>query len=175
MTDTTERWLPVPSYEGFYEVSDLGQVRSLRHMTRAGWRGGQVLKQFTDADGYCRVNLSRLGVVHSVTVHSLVLLAFVGPPEPGQEVRHGPNGQLDNRITELCWGTRLEQADDKNRDGTMARGERQGNAKLTADDIREIRRRSALGESQFDLAAAFGISQPHVSRVVLRQTWAHVP
>ena len=174
MADTTERWLPVPGYEGFYDISDLGNVRSIRHMTRAGWRGGQLLRQFTDADGYCRVNLSRLGVVRSVTVHTLVLRAFVGEPEPGQEGRHGPNGKRDNRLTELCWGTRLENAEDKRRDGTMARGERQGNSRLTAEIVREIRRRLADHEPQQVLANEFGISQPHVSRIALRQTWAHV-
>lgn len=174
MTDTTERWLPVPRYEGFYDASDLGRIRSVRHMTSRGPRGGKILKQFPDADGYLRVNLSRLGVVHSIPVHVLVLLTFVGEPKPGQEGRHGPNGKLDNRLTELCWGTRLEQAEDKRRDGTMARGERQGNASLTEDIIREIRRRRAAGERQQVLASEFGISQAHVSRIELRQTWAHV-
>lgn len=174
MTDTTERWLPVPRYEGFYEVSDLGQIRSVLHMTSRGPRGGKLLAQFPDKDGYLRVNLSRIGVTRSIPVHVLVLRTFAGEPEPGQEGRHGPNGKRDNRLTELCWGTRLENAEDKRRDGTMARGERQGNASLTEDAIREIRRRRAAGELQQALADAFGISQAHVSRIELRQTWTHV-
>lgn len=175
MIDTTERWLPVPGYEGFYDVSDLGRVRSVRHMTQAGWRGGKILKQFTDGDGYLRVNLSRLGVVHGIPVHVLVLRAFAGEPEPGQQARHGRHGKLDNRLTELCWGTGLEQAEDKRRDGTMACGERQGNASLTIADILAIRVRRAAGELQQTLADEFRISQAHVSRIVLRQSWQHVP
>jgi hypothetical protein len=108
-------------------------------------------------------------------VHVLVLRAFAGEPEPGQQARHGPNGNQDNRLTELCWGTGLEQAEDKYRDGTMARGERQGNAKLTVADVRDIRFRAAYGEGQLSIALRFGISQPHVSRIVLRQSWTHVP
>jgi hypothetical protein len=175
VSEYTERWLPVPGYEGFYEASDFSPVRSIRHMTAAGWRGGRVLKPFPDVDGYLRVNLSRLGVVHSLPVHVIVLLTFAGPPEPGQEARHGPNGKRDNRLTELCWGTRLENAEDKYRDGVMACGERQGNAKLIAVDILAIRRRRADGEPEQDLADAFGISQAHVSRIILRQSWAHIP
>jgi hypothetical protein len=57
----------------------------------------------------------------------------------------------------------------------MACGERQGNAALITDDILAIRARRADGEPEQDLADAFGISQAHVSRIVLRQSWAHVP
>lgn len=175
MIDTTERWRPVPGCEGFYDVSDLGQVRSVRYMTQAGWRGGKLLAQWPDKDGYLRVNLSCHGKIIQAAVHVLVLRAFAGEPEPGQQARHGPNGKQDNRLTELCWGTGLEQAEDKRRDGTMARGERQGNAKLTAPDIIEIRRRVESGESQPSVAAQYKITQVHVSRIVLRQSWAHVP
>lgn len=173
-TDTTERWLPVPGFEGFYDVSDLDQVRSVRHMTKAGWRGGKILAQFPDKDGYLRVGLSRLGKVSQHSVAVLVLTAFVGPPGPGQQARHGLGGKSDNRLVNLCWGTAQENSDDKYRDGTMARGERQGNARLTAAHVLEIRALAAAGEDQFSLAARFGISQPHVSRIVLRQSWAHV-
>jgi hypothetical protein len=143
-------------------------------MTAAGWRGGTVLRPFLDSDGYLRVNLSRLGVVHSIPVHVIVLLTFAGLPEPGQQGRHGPGGRRDNRFANLCWGTIQENSDDKYRDGTMARGERQGNAMLTAEDVLAIRRRRASGEPEQDLADVFGISQAHVSRIVLRQSWAHI-
>ena len=176
VTDPSERWLPVPGYEGFYEVSDRGRVRSVRHMTRAGWRGGRVLKPFPDSDGYLRVNLSCQGEISGLQpVHGLVLLAFAGPPREGQQARHGAGGKLDNRPANLCWGTSLEQSDDKRRDGTMACGERQGNAKLTADEVRDIRFRAAYGEEQACIATRFGISRTHVSRIVLRQSWQHLP
>ena len=173
-SDDTECWLPVPDYEGFYEVSSLAQVRSIRHMTTAGWRGGKVLKPFLDGDGYFRVSLSRYGVVRSVPVHVLVLRAFKGDPEPGQQSRHGPNGILDNRPGELSWGTGQENSDDKYRDGTMACGERQGNARLRAADIIAIRTQAAAGRKQVRLAQEYGVSQAHISRIVLRESWAHI-
>lgn len=172
MTDTTERWLPIPGHEGFYDVSDLGRVRSIRHMTAAGWRGGKILAQWPDKDGYYRVNLSRYGKITQAAVHVLVLRAFAGEPAPGQEARHGPNGKQDNRAAELCWGTGLEQAADKHRDGTMARGERQGNAKLTTACVIEIRSRAAQGEDLWVLAVQFNISNEHTRRIILREFWA---
>jgi NUMOD4 motif len=175
VTDTTERWLPVPDFEGYYDVSDLGRVRSVRHMTQAGWRGGKVLAQWPDKDGYYRVNLSRQGKITQAAVHVLVLRAFAGEPEPGQQARHGPNGKQDNRATELCWGTGLDQAGDKRRDGTMARGERQGNAKLSEACIIDIRSRAAAGEDLWLLTIEFEISWQHVQRIITRESWAHVP
>lgn len=175
-TPPQERWLPIPGFEGFYEVSDQGRVRSVRHMTAAGWRGGRLLKPFPDSDGYLRVNLSRQGKVFGLQpVHGLVLLAFVGPVSDGQQARHGIGGKTDNRLANLCYGTALENSDDKRRDGTMACGEKQGNAKLTAEDVKDIRFRAAYGEDQASIAARFGISQAHVSRIVLRQSWQHLP
>ena len=176
VTDPSERWLPVPGYEGFYEASDLGRIRSLRRMTRCGWRGGRVLKPFPDSDGYLRVNLSRYGKIAGLQpVHGLVLLAFVGPRLPFQECRHGPGGKLDNRLANLCWGMPPEQSDDKRRDGTIACGEKQGNSRLTRSDVEAIRRRRAAGEKQPALAREFGTSQANISRITLRQSWQHLP
>jgi NUMOD4 motif len=172
---TPERWLPVPGYEGFYDVSDYGGVRSVRHMTAAGWRGGRVLSPFLDGDGYFRVNLSRYGKLLSCPVHVLVLKAFVRQPVSGEQGRHGIGGKTDNSLGNLCWGTPQENSDDKYRDGTMVRGERQGNSKLCADDVREIRRRRAAGESMAVLAREFRISQIHANRIILRQSWKHIP
>lgn len=175
MSEPTERWLPIPGFEGFYEVSDAGRVRSIRRYTTCGWRGGRVLKPFTDSDGYLRVNLSKRGKIFGLRpVHGLVLLAFVGPPGPGQQVRHGVGGKTDNRLSNLCYGTVLENAADKHRDGVMACGERQGNSKLTRADVEAIRARRAAGEPQAVLAQDFGISQAHVSRIALRQSWYHI-
>lgn len=180
MTDPAiplERWLSVPGYEGFYDVSDQGRVRSVRRMTPHGWRGGRPLKSFPDSDGYLRVNLSRNGQVAGLqAVHRLVLLAFTGaPPSPDHECCHGPGGKLDNRPANLSWGTRLENSDDKRRDGTMACGEKQGNSRLSRSDVEAIRRRRANGEEGAALAGEFGVSPTHISRIVLRRSWQHLP
>lgn len=110
MTDATpaERWLPTPGYEHLYEVSDLGRVRSLLHRTRQGCRGGKVLKPWAKAAGYVAVTLFSDGIRRKFYVHQLVALAFIGPCPPGQEVRHGRGGPADNRLVNLCYGTRSE-------------------------------------------------------------------
>lgn len=175
MTDpATERWLPVPGYEGFYEVSDLGRVRSLPHETASGLRGGRMLKPFRDKDGYLRVGININGAKLQRPIHQLVLLAFVGSMPPGQQTRHGPGGKLDNRLTNLCYGTSAQNKADQDRDGTMPRGASHGNARLTEQTAREIRRRYELGESQDALARAYGVSQTCVSVLVRRKFWRHI-
>lgn len=111
MQATHERWLPVPGYEGLYEVSDLGAVRGPR-------TGDGRLKPRPHKDGYAKVNLCRGGRQKTFLVHRLVLDAFVGPREPGQECRHLDGDPSNNRLTNLAWGTQSENELDKVRHGT---------------------------------------------------------
>ena len=173
MTDPApcpERWLAVPGYEGFYEVSDLGRVRSVRHMTRIGWRGGRVLKA-NRALRCWQVTLYRDGVATPARLHQLVLLAFTGPCPPGQEGRHGPGGVKDNRLANLCYGTHSENIRDKVRDGTDGSGERNANAKLTQASVAGIRSAAADGESQYVLARRYGVTQANISLIVTGKGW----
>lgn len=110
-----ELWKDIPGYEGRYQVSDLGRVRSLdcrvpllnRHtnvwITRAV--KGRVLKPGAGETGHVTVALGK-GNTHSV--HTLVLLAFEGPPPAGHEVLHRNHTPSDNRWTNLFYGTRSE-------------------------------------------------------------------
>lgn len=171
-----ERWLPVPGFEGFYEVSDQGRVRSL---ARQGTYG-RTLKPVPDSHGYLTVTLSRSMERDRRWVHQLVLLAFSGPGSPDQQVRHGPGGKLDNRLINLCYGTRAENERDKIRDGTFRhgggtyRGEGHHQAKLTAAIVVECRRRAAAGEQKIALAREFGISQSAMNAAILGKTWSHI-
>lgn len=105
----TERWRPVVGYEGLYEVSDQGRVRSLpRHAT-----SGRVLK-LSHRNGYARATLSAAGRVAYPAVHRLVAYAFHGEPAAGQVlVRHLNGSPSDNRAVNLAWGTHSDNATDK--------------------------------------------------------------
>lgn len=108
-----ERWLPIPGYEGSYEVSDLGKVRSLDRITNDGKRvRGCVLKPFTMPSGHLRVGLSP-GQGRTRKVHRLVLEAFVGPCPPEMEALHRNGIPGDCRLTNLRWGTKSDNARDQ--------------------------------------------------------------
>ncbi len=120
-----ERWREVAGYEGLYEVSDLGHVRSVDRVVRHHRGGpknlvGKVLRPGpNDRYGHLGVVLCKEGNQRSVAVHRIVMAAWVGPCPEGQEVRHGPNGVADNSISNLCYGTRSQNNLDKRRDGTV--------------------------------------------------------
>lgn len=136
----SETWKDIPGYEGDYQVSDMGNVRSLdRVVFQANGcrkRKGQLLKPST-VSGYLHVVLGRQ---HSYLIHSLVAAAFIGPRPAGCDVRHGPGGKLDNRAVNLSYGTRSENNNDRWRDGTMkyigvVRGD--GKAYRCLSDVKE--------------------------------------
>ncbi len=176
--ESPERWLPVVGWEGLYEVSDLGRVRSLpRRGGNNRIYGGQILKHYIGSGtrGYPVVGLSRDGVQGNHLVHRLVLGAFVGPCPEGQEARHGPAGKTDASLANLCFGTRSENIRDRVRDGQDQRGERYGGAKLTWAAVAEIRSRVAAGEQQTRLAREFGVSISAVWLVVHGHNWRYPP
>lgn len=115
-------WKPVVGYEGFYEVSDDGQVRSIDrvvpHASGSARRRGKVLSPAASSSGHLRVALSRNGELRGFFVHRLVLTAFVGPCPEGRECCHKNGVSDDNRVENLYWGTRVDNCQDSIRHGT---------------------------------------------------------
>ncbi|MGZ4516413.1 MAG: NUMOD4 motif-containing HNH endonuclease [Mycobacteriaceae bacterium] len=116
--------MPVVGWEGFYEVSDLGRVRSLPRLVRSRWKGylrpagGVVLAPRLNSNGYQQVHLSREGTQAPRLVHRLVLEAFMGPCPSGSEGCHGSGGKGDNSLQNLRWDTSRENSLDTVRHGT---------------------------------------------------------
>lgn len=121
-SNTPERWLPVPGYEGAYEVSEHGNVRSVDRITtdkngRKSKMKGRALAKIPNGDGRLRVQLSREGSSRLTLIHRLVLLAFVGPCPHGMECCHWDGDPTNNRLENLRWGTHTENMQDKMRIG----------------------------------------------------------
>lgn len=129
-----EVWKDVLGYEGFYQASNMGRVKSLPRTVRMvdGRKytvRGKVLKDRSICE-YRVVCLSKGGREFLGLVHRLVLLAFRGAPKEGQECRHLNGDRTDNRLKNLMWGTPLEQARDRERHGTTIRDRRGATHKL---------------------------------------------
>lgn len=109
-----------------------------------------------------------------------VVLELTGRPRPiigghhGAVARHLCDQPACCNPRHLEWGTQGDNVADMARRRRAARGERSGNAKITEDDVREIRRLSREGWSQRQLGERFGISAPAVGYIQRRRTWAHV-
>lgn len=155
-----EHWKSVPGFEGRYEVSSEGRVRSLL-------RGGRVLKPAVNRKrgGYRQVNLQG-GLQRRVCV--LVAAAFLGPRSTGQQVRHLNGVTADDRADNLAYGTAAQNTQDRIAHGRTFSGERHPNARLTYNDVAVIR---TSKDSRADLAAAFGVSRRHIDAVLAGRRW----
>ena len=123
-----EVWQPIRGYEGLYEVSDWGRVRSLDRTikTASGARSfrGRLLKPYkAGPKGYMTIRLS-WPAREKAYIHALVAQAFRGPRPKGHDCRHLNDDHLDNRASNLAWGTRKENMADARRNGTLACGDR---------------------------------------------------
>lgn len=156
-----EIWKPVVGHSG-YEASDQGRVRSLL-------RGIRILRPGLASNGYWTVALRGR---KTRTVHSLVLEAFVGPRPEGMEVRHLDGNRLNACLSNLRYGTRVENAADSDRHGTRARGSRYKSAKLDEAKAREIRRLHYV-VPQSELARRYGVSPAAIQAVHDGRTWTH--
>ncbi len=177
--NTPERWLPVVGFEGYYEVSELGRVRSLDRVVRSRYRSnwkmtGRIIRPSRDGGGYLGVNLSANGRKCRGVIHRLVLAAFVGPIPDGHEVDHWDFDRANNRLSNLRYATSEKNRRRIDDNGRRPKGENHNSSFLTAVQVREIRLRCANGERQRSVAQSFGISQGHVGLIVSRRRWAHL-
>ena len=121
---SSAEWLPIKGYEGLYEVSNLGEVRSLdrtvagKHPGTTSRRVGRILKPSVNPNfGYRSVGLWRNGRRELVGIHRLVMAAFVGPRPVGDHTRHLNGDPSDNRLENLAYGTPSENQMDRIRHG----------------------------------------------------------
>ncbi len=107
--ECVEKWLPVKSYNGYYEVSDLGRVRGLlRKVSNGKIIEPIILKQRFNISGYLVVTLRKNGSIKIPYVHKLVVESFLGNPYNKPEGNHKFGIKWDNRVSELEWATKSE-------------------------------------------------------------------
>lgn len=113
-------WRPVVGYEGLYEVSGHGQVRSVPRTDSLGRpQGGVILKTYLSY-GYQALKLSKDGKKRHHDVHVLVLESFKGSRPEGCQGCHRDDDRTNNRLLNLYWGTRSQNMRDAYRNGNSA-------------------------------------------------------
>lgn len=102
-------WKPISGFEGLYEVSNHGDVRSLTRYIKHDYfmqkRKGMTIRQSTSKTGYKRVTLTKNGKPHYFNVHRLVAQAFIPNPNNFSQVNHKNENKNDNRVGNLEWCT----------------------------------------------------------------------
>ena len=155
-----EVWLPYPDCPR-YMISNMGRVRGPRDGVLAGTRATSYDYRQYHIEG------------KTILGHVLVARTFIGPmPSDMEEIRHLDGNGQNNRVSNLMYGTKRQNAADKERHGTNIRKEAHPLAKLTQVSVDEIRAKYARGDvSQRALAAEYGVAQSLVGRVINHQSW----
>lgn len=157
----TEIWRPIPGQSG-YEVSDLGRV--LTHKPCRNLPTPRLMKVRLDSHGYPIVGLTTGRTTRKFKVHSLVLLAFVGPRPSGADARHLDGSRDNNRLSNLSWGSRSDNLRDSVGHGTHPQSRKQTCPKGHPFDVKtERQRRCSICDK-----ARFRSCPPEVSRANYR-------
>lgn len=173
MTDHQEEWRVCPDNDN-YQVSNLGRVRRATFSQNRKSKPGDIITPTAAKNGYLFVGLWRDGKMIRRSVHRLVAIAFLGmPPTVSHEVAHCDGCRSNNMDSNLRWATRRENHADKVAHGTAEVGERNGNSKLTTEQVRKILSYPA-NANRSKLAREFGVSQVTVTRIMRREMWKHV-
>lgn len=162
-----ERWRQVPGYPD-YDISDLGRVRTWK----SGGKKPKLMKTREGNDRYPRVTLQNArGQKKVERVHLLTARAFLGPAR-GRVVRH-KSKSMSPALKNLEYGTFLDNKNDKYRDGTDQRGEKNSQAELIKKHAKQIYKLKGK-QTQQEIADTFGISRQAVSDIHRGITWSRV-
>jgi HNH endonuclease len=173
---TTEIFVELKQFPG-YRISNQGVLQSCRNHGKLtnDWR---TLNKKPDKTGYTTIMLSCNSKKIYKRLHTLVMLAFIGPCPAGMEVCHNNGNRTDNRLANLRYDTRKHNHDDTLRHGRRPVGEQRWNSKLKKEDIPIIRAYIETGFSDIEIADIFSdrkIDRKTINAVRIGKTWKHIP
>lgn len=180
---TEEIWIPIKGFEGYYEVSNLGRVRSLDRYNvmktkRGEWvkrkrKGAIMIPSLDGRKHYLQVCLSKCGKRTMLLVHRLVAEAFLENPENLPEVNHKDENKANNNVSNLEWCDHKYNNNYGNK-LHLTRGENNPASKYNAEIVRAIRNEYVPGSADKGITALskkYGVSLTHVSNIVNHKRW----
>lgn len=109
-------------------------------------------------------------------LHRLVAKAFIGPPAPGEIVRHLDDDKSNNQLANLAYGSYADNAADRKLNGIRsgASGNEHSNAKLNASTVKQIRALGRYGFTHRQIAAWYDVAHKTIWQVIHRKKWNHI-
>lgn len=203
---TREEWRDIKGYEGLYQISEFGKVKSLERKVN-GPKGlriveEKILKPYIGT-GYKKVHLSKSGKGKQISVHRLVATNFIREPVGREVVNHIDGNKLNNHYSNLEWCTYRENNQHARENGlwkafgsnhylrkqtsrnsqtkvrvktgiSINKGETNGRAKLSENDVLEIRNLYKNGISMNEIAKVYGIGKTSVYLIIHKKVWRHI-
>lgn len=173
----TEKWVAVKGYEGLYEVSNFGKVKSLRKISGTCFRKERELSlNRLSKDGYVRIALTKNYKVCETKMHRIVAEHFIPNPLGKETVNHIDGNKLNNRVDNLEWADRHEQLVHayNHKLKNPVRGCLNVSAKLTQQDVEYIRKnykRQSTESGTVALAKKFGVTNVVIGNVLRGKTY----
>jgi hypothetical protein len=174
-----EIWKSIESYEGIYEISNLGRVKSLERYRKGKKNKDTIVKEKILKNGiragYLCVELNKSGDAKKFNIHRLLAIHFIPNPNNLPIVEHLNDIKLDIRLENLIWSTYKSNNNraisNGNNKGCI--GELQGRSVLTEKDIFIIRK---IGKSktQKEIAETYNVSRSNISAILRRKSWSHI-
>jgi len=171
-----EIWKNVVGYEGFYEVSNFGNIKRV-----GGFRGvnkayldNYYLKHKDNGKGYFRVKLSVNSQPKMIMVHRIIAEAFLPMIKNKNIVNHKDGNKKNNALLNLEWCTQSENCIHASKIGLLSdkKGEKHPKSKLTNKDVLTIR--SLDEDNFFRLAKEYNVSYSTIMRIISRKSWSHI-
>lgn len=104
-----EQWLPIKGYEGLYEVSSMGRLKSLRRSDSIGRSlQDRIVTPKNCTNQYQASTLCKNGIKKQILRHRIVAMAFIPNPENKDEVNHKDGDKTNNKVSNLEWATKSE-------------------------------------------------------------------
>lgn len=177
----TEIWKDIQGYEGKYQISNLGKVKSLARLVKNRGNGfkpiGEViLRSRIDEDGYYRVALCRDCKYKVVGIHRLVAQYFIKNPYNKPLVCHKNGDCRDNRIENLYWGTVKDNSCDALRHGKINVGDKCNLSTLNEKQVRVIKhiQKRSPKFNQAWLGRMFGVNKETINAIFTSRNWKQV-
>ena len=177
-----ETWVAVPGYEGWYEISDHGRVKSLKRMHHGLCTDHRILIPLLYRKGYLKTHFATCGGTRSIKrvfLHRAVYEAFHGPIPDGLTINHKDGNKANNRLDNLEVATMRQQTDHAIANGLRYQtenGERRRTATITDETARAIFRLydEGRGTRICELSRQFGVRYGTVQRIVYKSRWLHI-
>jgi len=164
-------WKDIKGYEGIYQINNFGSIKK-----------GYTLKKATkNHAGYLSVGLWKEGKIKGYRINRLVAETFIDNPNKYPCVCHKDGNKLNNKVSNLYWGTHKMNEVDKKKHGTwLGNGQRKGSnnpsSKLNDMQVRVIKHILNIPGHmlQNDLSRIFKVSPTHISGIKTGKFWGHI-